>query len=167
MPDKKLLILLLFLLFAIGCFGQTAEERRANATLQAERYPWVVYPISEESRQELCEVLDSPEWSKLCRENTEALHKHVLDEVQRRFPVDETSYSEIEAVLGDFPHKVEESRRPNGELVSLRHVYRLTNYEGACIYFHMNLENPDMLSRIGSSGLGTGPSSTRCGPADD
>lgn len=167
MPDKKPLILLLLLLFTIGCFGQTAEERRAYATWQAEQYPWAFYPISEESRQELCEVLESPEWSKLCREDAEALHKHVLDDVQRRFPVDETSYSEIEAVLVDYPHKVEESRNPNGNLVGLWYVYRLTEYEGACIYFQINEEDFQTLERIMSSGLGTAPGPTRCGPADE
>ncbi|MEZ4595283.1 MAG: hypothetical protein R3D55_29675 [Chloroflexota bacterium] len=167
MHNKKPVILLLLLFLLIGCSGRTAEERRAYATWEAEQYPWVYYPISEESKQELCEVLELPEWSVLCSEYTKVLHRDVLDEVQRRFPVDKTSYSEIEAVLGDFPHEVEESRQPNGNLVGLRYVYRLTEYEGACIHFYVNADDLQTVERIGSTGLGTGPSPTRCGPAEE
>lgn len=167
MYDKKRIILFLPLLLMIGCSGRTAEERRAYATWQAEQYPWAFYPISEESKRELCEVLALPDNDVLCLEWTKILHKEVVDKIERTFPVEETSYAEIEAVLGNFPHSVEESRQPNGNLVGLWYVYRLTEYEGACIYFQIDLGDMETVKEISSNGLGTGPGPTQCGPADD
>lgn len=160
--DKFLLTIVLTLF--VACSGKTAEERRAYATWQAEQYPWAFYPISQESKNELCQVLELSTDDELCQTGTEILHKNVVEKVQELFPVDATNYAEVEAKLRDFPHSVEESRQPNGNLVGLRHVYRLTEYEGACIYFQINLNDSQTVERIYSTSLGTAPGPTRCGP---
>ncbi|MBK8900433.1 MAG: hypothetical protein IPM53_04555 [Anaerolineaceae bacterium] len=167
MHDSKLKVLFLLLFLMVGCSGRTAEERRAYATWEAEQYPWAFYPIGEESKQELCKALALPENDVLCLERTKILHEDVVDAIRRRFPVDKTSYAEVETALGDFPHSKEESRQPNGNLVGLRYVYRITEYEGACVYFQIDLEDMETIRKIYSSGLGTAPGPTRCGPAGD
>lgn len=166
MDDKKLIIWFLLLLM-IGCSGRTAEERRAYATWQAEQYPWAFYPISEESKRELCRVFALPDNDVMCLDWTEILHKDVVEKIRKLFPANETKYEEVEAILGDFPHSVEESRQPNGNLVGLRYVYRLTEYEGACIYFQISLEDLETIEKIFSTGLGTAPGPTQCGPIDE
>ena len=164
MLRKGKLLLIVLLMPLVACSGITAEERRAFATQQAEQYPWAFYPISEESKNVLCQVLELSSKDELCQTGTEILHQDVVEQVQELFPVNETTYKEVEARLGDFPHSIEESKQPNGNLVGLRHVYRLTEYEGACIYFQIDLNDSQTVKRIYSTGLGTAPGPILCGP---
>lgn len=160
------LLALILVLIPVGCrqTGTSAEQKRLQATRQAQQYPWVYYPISEESKVALCQALQLPDNDSLCREGIPVMHQGVVEKVREVFPVGKTSYDEVEAKLGDFPHSVEESRQPDGTLVGLWNVYRLTEYKGACIYFQISLDDNETIEKISSTSLGSGPSPTTCGP---
>ena len=162
-----LLPVLLLLSLAGACQPVTKiiKEREAAATAEAERYPWTVHPISEESKQALCEALDLPAEDPFCEPGRPVKHWDVYRKVKKLFPPG-TPYEEVEAKLGRFPHVKEESRQPDGTLVGLWYVYQLTEYEGACIYFEIDpngaiVKNVDATRRDTSA-----PQRTKCGPAD-
>lgn len=159
------LTVLVFVLIGIGC-GQTAEQRQAQATWEAEQYPWAFYPISEESKAALCQALELSTEDEFCQEGTEVRHQDVFAKVKEVFPVNRTTYDEVEAKLGRFPHVAEESRQPDGTLVGLWHAYRLTEYQGACIYFQISLKDSRTIEKIGATSLGSGPGPTTCGPSE-
>lgn len=154
------------MLFCTGCsqIQSYAEKRSIRATRQAELYPWIYYPISEESKAALCEVLELPDNDGLCWEGIPILHQYVVEKIKDTFPEKHTSYSEVEAKLGDFPHSVERIRQPDGTLIVSGYVYRLTEYKGACITFLISQDDNEIVEKIISSGLGSGPSPTTCGP---
>lgn len=162
------LLLFVLTLTCIGCgqLGASPEQIEARATWEAEQYPWAFYPISEESKAALCQALELPSDDAICQEGIEVRHQDVFDKINEIFPVNETFYEEVEAQLGDFPHAIEESRQPDGTLVGQRYVYRLTEYEGACIFFYINIDDNKTVERIGATGLGSGPSPTTCGPSE-
>jgi hypothetical protein len=162
------LIFLGLVVISVGCgqIGGSAEQRQARATWEAEQYPWAVYPISEESKAALCQTLGLLAEDDFCQEGTEVRHEDVFAKVKEVFPINQTTYDEVEARLGDFPHLVEESRQPDGTLVGLWHIYRLTEYRGACIYFQIDLKDNRTIEKIGATSLGSGPSPTTCGPSE-
>jgi len=157
--------LLALVLACVGC-GQLAassEQNEERATWEAEKYPWAFYPISEESKASLCQALELPADDEICQEGIEVRHQDVFNKIKEIFPVNETSYDKVAEKLEEFPNSTEESRRPDGTLVSLRHVYRLTEYEGACIYFQIDLDDKNTVTRIYATSLGSGPTPTACG----
>lgn len=169
------LTLITVILVIAGCQQVTTLRQgiRAAATAEAERYPWAVYPISEESKAALCEALALPPQDELCQQGTAIYFWDVVRKVKVVFPSSHTTYAEVEAKLGNFPHVREESRQPDGTLVSLRYAYHLTEYEGACIDFYLDIsEGKDVkgcvVTRIDNSkppGLFDGPIPEKCGPA--
>lgn len=166
--NRLRLTLLVLAFIAVGCgqIGISAEQKQARATWEAEQYPWAFYPISEESKAALCQALGLAPDDDFCQEGIEVRHQDVFAKVKEVFPIDLTTYDEVEAKLGAFPHAVEETRQPDGTLVSLRYVYRLTEYEGACISFYVTLDNNRTVERIGATSLGSGPGPTICGPSE-
>lgn len=158
------LTVLVFLIIGAGC-GQIAEQRQAQATWEAEQYPWAFYPISEESKASLCQALGLSTEDEFCQSGTEVRHQDVLAKVKEVFPINRATYNEVEAKLGTYPHAAEESRQPDGTLVGLRYVYRLTDYQGACVYFYISLKDNRTVEKIGATNLGSGPGPTTCGPS--
>lgn len=161
--------LILIMIVVIGCgpLNRWAEQRSIEETRVAEEYPYAVYPISEENKAKLCQALSLPPDSKLCQPGTEVMHWDVFETIEDEFPVDETSYSEVEAKLGTFPHIKNESTGLNGEIIALWYDYGLTEYEGACIFFEISLEDQNTIKRILSSSpgrSGSGWNSVTCGP---
>lgn len=155
----------------IGCIGcsqisKSLEEKRAHATWEAEQYPWAFNPINTESQLQLCQALGISTDDEFCHVDSPMKHQDIYEKMQEHFPINKTMYSEVEAKLGHYPHSREETRQPDGTLVGIRYAYRLSEYEGACIYFQVNLADNQTIERIGTSGLGTGPSPTTCGPTD-
>lgn len=151
----------------LGCrvFGNGSIERQIEQTREAEAYPYAVYPISEISKAKLCKALALPAEDEICRPDTEVMHWDVVEKIEDEFPVGETQYREVEAVLESFPHKRIAPEREDGTLISLEYVYGLTEYEGACIYFHISLEDMSTVERIGASTpgrSGSGMSPTLC-----
>ena len=167
----KVKLLLAFSLLLLSCTGRgkidnVIEQRRIKATREAEMYPWLVNPISEESKTTLCKALERSPDDRICQAGTRIIHSYVFEKVQEVFPAGQTSYVEVEAKLGDFPHYLEETKRPDGTLVGMRYVYRLTEYEGACIYFYVNAGDKITIERIGATNLGSGYIPTTCGPGE-
>ena len=161
---KMAICLLLAVFFYTAC--SSPEQKQVQATWEAEQYPWAVYPISAESKAALCQALALQAEDDLCREDTEIMFADVVQKIKELFPVGETTYDEVEIKLASFPYSVEESRQPDGTLVGLWYVYRLTEYKGACIYFQIDLNDGKTIDRIGSSSLGSGPIPTTCGPPE-
>ena len=170
------LIAVVFVVVACQQVTTLRQGMRAAATVEAERYPWAVYPISEESKAALCEALVlPPQQDELCQQGTAVYHWDVFKKVKEVFPPGRTTYAEVEANLGDFPHVREESRQPDGTMVGLRYAHQLTEYEGACIYFELDINrNKDVnletniVTRIYSTkapGIFDGPIPEKCGPA--
>lgn len=160
-------------LVAVACQGIAAlrpavqQIINARATEQAwkvERYPWGYYPISEESKAALCQALALPAHDPLCQPGRPVYHWQVVRKIEAMFPPGRTSYAEVEAKLGRFPHAREESRQPDGTLVGVWYVYELTNYKGACTWFQVDLTGTKV-ERIDASqvpGYADGPIPTYC-----
>ncbi len=151
-----------------GALRPAAEEainvRATEEARKRERYPWGYYPISEESKAALCQALGLSSQDALCQPNSPVYHWQVVRKIETMFPPGRTSYAEVEAKLGRFPHDREESRQPDGTLVGIRYVYQLTNYEGACTVFQVDLTGTKV-ERIYASqvpGYADGPIPTYC-----
>lgn len=144
---------------------QEAVNARATGEVsERERYPWGFYPISEQSKAALCQVLALSPQDKLCQLGTSVYHRDVASAVEEAFPPGRTTYTEVEVKLGSFPHERQESRLPDGTLTSLVYAYQLTEYEGACVYFVLDI-NTQVIKRIGRTTLPgpfDGPIPTRC-----
>lgn len=163
-----LVILMIVIVTSPGCqqLNDWSEQRSVEQTREAEEYPYVVYPISEESKDKLCQALSLGPEDKLCQSGTEVMYWEVFERIEKEFPVGKTLYSEVEATLGSFPHIRDESVHPDGTIVGLRYEYGLTEYKGACVYFYINLDN-STIERIGTSSpgrSGSGMNPTKCGP---
>lgn len=157
------------LIIACGCrqLENWSEQRSLEQTREAEEYPYAVYPISEESKAKLCAALSLPPDDKICQANTEVMEWEVVERVRKVFPIDKTTYSQVEARLGSFPHVREEWKDKDGGLISLKHIYGLTEYKGACVYFWIDLDDLETVVRINSSSpgrSGSGSSPTVCAP---
>lgn len=152
----------------LGCrqLNNWSERRSVSETREAKEYPYEVYPISEESKAKLCQALSLPAEDTFCFPGTQVLHSDVWQKVMEVFPVGETSYSEVEAKLGEFPHVRRAPTREDGSLLYLEYVYGLTEYEGACIYFWIDLEDMSTITRILASSpqASSGPIPTVCEP---
>lgn len=162
-------ILLVLVVTVLGCrqWYNWSEQRNLELTRVAEAYPYAVYPISEESKAKLCQALALPPEDTLCQFGTEVMHWEVFETIKEVFPVGETLYSDVEAKLGSFPHVRQDPKLENGTLISLEYVYGLTEYKGACIFFHINLDDLSTIERIGVSSpgrSGSGMNPTVCEP---
>lgn len=149
--------LLVFAFIGVGCgqIGVSAEQRGVQATREAEQYPWVFNPISEESKAALCQALELSADDDFCLEGTEIKHHDVFEKIKEVFPINQTTYDEVEAKLGNFPHSVQETLQPDGTSGGLWHVYQLTEYQEALIYFQIDLNDKKTIERIFPSGLGS------------
>lgn len=128
----------------------------------ARKYPWLVQPLRLETKAYFCERLDLDLEHPVCRPDRNVLALDLLRVLQERFPVNETPYSKVAEVLSGYPVEAEESITPDGTVTSRAYVYLLTEFDGFCVYFDVDLET-GMVTRINSSSLGSGPSPTVCG----
>lgn len=170
--SKKWVVLLVLATISVACQANStlrtlSENRAIAATKEAERYPWAVYDISIDSQQKLCDALELSTDDEFCQSENRVNHWDVYKKIEEIFPPNETKYAEVESKLGNLPHVREESRHPNGHLVSLRYAYQLTEFEGACVYFFLDLQNEQTVVRIMATTRELGsPQRTKCGPAD-
>lgn len=165
----RLATLLLVALTSLGCrvLSDWSTERSLEQTRVAEEYPYAVYPISEESKAKLCQALALPQDDEFCQPETEVTHWDVADKIEEMFPAGKTQYSEVEAKLGSFPHVLQAPKNESGALISLRYVYGLTEYEGACVSFYIDLNDQSTVTRIGVTTpgeSGSGSNQTICAP---
>lgn len=159
---------LVVVMTSLGCrqVEKWSAERSLAQTREAEEYPYEVYPISEESKAKLCAALSLAADDDFCVLGTTIMHGDVYRKIVEEFPVGETSYSEVEAKLGSFPHVREAPLREDGSLISLEYAYGLTEYEGACVYFWIDLEDKSTVTNILASfpRASTGGIPTVCSP---
>ncbi len=131
----------------------------------AQKYPWLVQPVCPETKAYFCERLELDSDHPVCQPDRSVLAVDLLRTLQERFPVGETAYSEVEAVLSGYPVEAEESVTPDGTVTGRRYVYLLTEFDGFCVYFYTDLQT-GAVTRIGSTSIGSGPSPTVCGSLD-
>lgn len=156
---KRKVTLLFILLF--GCVGYSfilyvmanivqdwRQDRQVAAATRAVDYPWLYYPISEESKQALCAALSLPPEHSMCRPNREVMFGETYYALREVFPEKKTTFSQVEERLSSFPHIKEVTYDVYGNMNSFRYVFRLTEYEGACTVFQISLEDLKTVERI-------------------
>ena len=107
---KRKVSLLFILLF--GCVGYSSilymmanivqdwrQDRQAAAATRAVDYPWLYYPISEESKQALCAALSLPPEHAVCRANREVMFGETSKTLREVFPEKKTTVSQVEERL--------------------------------------------------------------------
>lgn len=156
---KRKVSLLFILLF--GCVGYSSilymmanivqdwrQDRQAAAATRAVDYPWLYYPISEESKQALCAALSLPPEHAVCRANREVMFGETSKTLREVFPEKKTTFSQVEERLSSFPHIKEVTYDLDGNMNSFRYVFRLTEHEGACTVLQISLEDLETVERI-------------------
>jgi len=161
---KRKTFLITLILFAVMGFGYITfraamvgqryirDYRSDIATRQVE-YPWHYYPLSEESKQALCRALMLPQEHKMCRHGVDVMFREAVSVLRETFPEGNTPYSLVEERLGGFPHIKQQTDDYIGHLNSIDYVYQITEYEGACVFFQIDLNDLETVDRIYSSHL--------------
>jgi len=160
-------VLLVWLFLASGCIVSEvpANVRRYQAT-RAARYPWTAEAIDEESKARLCAALELDPNNPFCQPGVQVATEDLMAVLRKRLPENKTSHEEVAKVLQGFPVVVEESITLEGEVTSRGYAYLLTQFEGFCVYFFVNLVT-NTITRIDNTkapGVFDGPIPTRCGP---
>jgi len=160
--------LLVWVLLMTGCTVSEipANVRRYQAT-RAARYPWTVEAIDEESKAHLCAALQLGTSSPFCQSGVRVTVEDLMPVLLKRFPESKTAYREVATALQGFPVAIEESTSPEGQVTGRVYAYLLTQFEGFCVYFVVDLET-NIVTRVGNTkapGIFDGPIPTRCGPA--
>lgn len=140
----------------------------SNFTLQpdsdtAQKYPWLVEPIQRDTQIYFCEQLNLGPDNAVCSPNHSVRAIQLVQVLQARFLSKETRYSEIAKDLSGYPVEAEESTLPDGTVTSRAYVYLLTEFDGFCVYFYIRDLQTEVVDRISSSSVGSGPSPTVCG----
>ncbi len=160
--------LLIWVFLVSGCIVSEvpANVRRYQAT-RAARYPWTAEAIDEESKARLCAALELDPNNPFCQPGVQVATEDLMAVLRKRFPENKTSYEEVAKVLQGFPVVVEESINPEGEVTSRTYAYLLTQFEGFCVYFDVDLvtNTTIRIDNIKAPGVFDGPIPTRCGPA--
>jgi len=141
---------------SLSCYGLGPDPQTAR------KYPWLVQPLRAETRAYFCQKLDLQPDHRICRQGTNVLASDLVPVLQERFPPNKTFYSEVAHVLKGYPVEVEESITPDGIVTSRRYVYLLTEFDGFCVDFYTDLQT-ELVKRIGSSSIGSGPTPATCG----
>ena len=138
-----------FILYSMGkVLLDWRQDRQIAAATRATDYPWLYYPISDASKQALCGALSLPSEHSLCRPNQEVMFRETFFAPVDAASVKKTTFSQVEERLSSFPHVKEVTYDPYGNMNSLRYVFRLTEYEGACTVFQISLEDHETVERI-------------------
>jgi hypothetical protein len=128
----------------------------------ARKHPWVVQPIRPETKEYFCTKLDLPSTNAVCQVDKEVLTKDLLPVLQEKFPINQTPYSVVAETLKGYPVEVEESTLPDGTVTSRAYAYLLTEFDGFCVDFYVDIQT-NIVKRIGSSNpSGSGPTSDVC-----
>ena len=162
------MLLLVWVFLMSGCTVSEipANVRRYQAT-RAARYPWTVEAIDEESKARLCAALQLSTRSPFCQPEVRVTVEELMPVLLKRFPENRTAYKEVATALQGFPVAIEESKSPEGDVTGRSYAYLLTQFEGFCVYFDVDLKT-NIVTRIGNTkapGIFDGPIPTRCGPA--
>lgn len=161
-----LLFVACVVLASCGISEVPGNVRNYMATREA-KYPWTAEPIDEAHKQRLCQVLALDEKSPFCQPQAVVVTTELVEVVERRFPINKTLYEEVAQTLQGFPVAVEESVSPEGEVTSRSYAYLLTQFEGFCVYFDVDLKTSIVthVDNTKAPGVFDGGIPTRCGPA--
>jgi len=116
----------------------------------AELFPWVGQPISEDSKASLCDTLMLEPKHSLCKPDSVVYAPDIVPVLQKKFPPYRTTYTQVVETLAGYPTRVEESVLPDGTVTSKGLAYQLTDFDGFCVSFYVDLKS-GMIDRIGAT----------------
>jgi len=155
--QRKSLWLLILALFWTGFSGLCGTLRPASNP----EHPWAAQPLQLRTTNYFCSRLGLTSENPVCQSNRDVFAADLVPVLEQRFPVNQTPYSEVAKVLQGYPVQSEESTLPDGTITSKRFAYLLTEYDGFCIDFYVDVSS-DMVKRIGASSIGSGPTPDTC-----
>jgi hypothetical protein len=144
----NLLVLMLFL----SSFGGLCGTLRPTSNPE---HPWAAQPLQPETKEYFCRKLGLANDHPICQPNRDVFAADLVPVLEERFPVNQTPYSEVAAVLKGFPAQAEESKLPDGTVTSRVYAYLLTEYDGFCVYFGIRDIQSEIVERIFSSSIGS------------
>jgi hypothetical protein len=130
-------------------------------TNPAQEHPWIAQPLQLKTTNYFCNKLGLTSDNPICQPNRDVFAADLVPALEQRFPINQTPYSEVAEVLRDYPVQAEESKLPDGTVTSKRYAYLLTEYDGFCVDFYVDV-NSNMIKRIGASSIGSGPTPDTC-----
>lgn len=167
-PWVGTMISLLVMFFISACaLNQVPGNIQRDQATRVARYPWIVEPVDEEHKAKLRVALNLDTTSSVCQPDQRVMISDLYLILEERFPIDSTPYEAVAQALRDFPVVVEESTLPDGTVTGRTYAYLLTQFEGYCSYFYVDLEK-NTVNRIDNSkapGMFDGPTPVKCGPA--
>ncbi len=156
--QRKVLWLLMLALFWSSFGGLCGTLRPASNP----EYPWAAQPLQPQTKEYFCNALGLASDHTICQPNREMFAADLVPALEERFPVNQTPYSEVAEVLKGYPVQADESKLPDGTVTSKRYAYLLTEYDGFCVYFSIRDVQSDIVARISSTSIGSGPSRNTC-----
>ncbi len=162
---KKLRVTMLFVAIMIASVASLSCALFQIDPEDAQRYPWLTQPVRAETKAYFCEKLKLPADDSVCRVDRNTFAVDLARVLEEKFPVNQTFYSEVAEVLNGYPVEVENTKTPNGTITSRRYVYLLTEFDGFCVDFYIRDLQTEVVDRIDSSSVGSGPTPTTCGSA--
>jgi hypothetical protein len=159
---NRSLLMFTLLLFLSSFSGLCGTLRPASNS----QYPWASQPLRQETKDYFCNKLGLASDHPICQSERDVFAADLVPVLEERFPVNQTPYSEVADVLRGYPVRTEESKLPDGTVTSRGYAYLLTEYDGFCVYFSMHDIQTEIVERISSSSIGSGPTRTTCMPSE-
>jgi hypothetical protein len=125
-------------------------------------HPWAAQPLQPATKEYFCRQLGLANDHPICQPNRDVFAADLVPVLEERFPVNQTPFSEVAAILKGYPVQAEESKLPDGTVTSKRYAYLLTEYDGFCVYFSIRDVQSDIVARISSTSIGSGPTRDTC-----
>jgi hypothetical protein len=160
---KKLRLTMLIVALVITCVVSLSCSLFQTDPEEARKYPWLTQPVRAETKAYFCEKLKLPADDPVCRVDHNTFSADLAHALEEKFPVNKTFYSEIAEILNGYPVEVENTKTPDGTITSRRYVYLLTEFDGFCVDFYVRDLQTEVVDRIDSSSVGSGPTPTTCG----
>jgi hypothetical protein len=160
---KKLRLTMLIVTMVITCVVSLSCSLFQTDPEEARKYPWLTQPVRAETKAYFCEKLKLPADDPVCRVDHDTFAADLAHILEEKFPIGQTSYSEIAETLKGYPVEVQESKSTQGTVTSKMYVYLLTEFDGFCVFFGTTDLQREKIERIFSSSVGSGPTPTTCG----
>ncbi|CAG1007439.1 hypothetical protein ANAEL_03536 [Anaerolineales bacterium] len=152
-------LFLLALILVMSSFGGLCGTLQPAANPE---HPRAAQPLQPETKEYFCRQLGLANDHPVCQPNRDAYVADLVPVLEERFPVNQTPYSEVADLLQDYPVQVEESKLPDVTVTSKRFAYLLTEYDGFCVYFSIRDVQSEIVARISSTSIGSGPTRDTC-----
>lgn len=158
-PKQRRNLWRLVLALFLTSFGGLCGTLRPAANPE---HPWAAQPLQLRTTNYFCNRLGLTSENPVCQSNRDVFAADLVPALEQRFPVNQTPYSEVAKVLQGYPVQTEESKLPDGTITSRTYVYLLTEYDGFCVAFDMHDIQSEIVERIYSSSIGSGPTPDTC-----